>query len=180
VLGQFEVGFGAFPEAARHLGSLVWSSGRTLEILLGGEDFNGELAERYGYVNRAIPDNEFEDFVTRFARRVSTFDRRALADIKHFVDASPTTDEGFLRRWRRSGNGGTPGVQARVGGRSRTACNSAPTSSCTSVSTSAGYRRRTGDQGGLIAVGNLEVRIDGHVASARERQRRLDEGRPNC
>jgi enoyl-CoA hydratase/carnithine racemase len=35
--------------------------GRTLEILLGGEDFNGELAERYGYVNRAIPDDEFED-----------------------------------------------------------------------------------------------------------------------
>jgi enoyl-CoA hydratase/carnithine racemase len=70
--------------------------GRTLEILLGGEDFNGELAERYGYVNRAIPDDEFEDFIDRFARRISTCDRQALADIKHFVnEVSLPADEGF-------------------------------------------------------------------------------------
>jgi enoyl-CoA hydratase/carnithine racemase len=97
VLGQVEVGFGAIPGGgpASRLPSLV-GRGRTLEILLGGEDFNGELAERYGYVNRAIPDDEFEDFVDRFARRVSTFDRQALTDIKHFVnEASQPGDEGF-------------------------------------------------------------------------------------
>jgi enoyl-CoA hydratase/carnithine racemase len=97
VLGQVEVGFGAIPGGgpASRLPSLV-GRGRTLEILLGGEDFNGELAERYGYVNRAIPDDEFEDFVDRFARRVSTFDRQALTDIKHFVnEASLPGDEGF-------------------------------------------------------------------------------------
>ena len=97
VLGQVEVGFGAIPGGgpASRLPGLV-GRGRTLEILLGGEDFDGELAERYGYVNRAIPDDEFEDFVDRFARRVSTFDRQALADIKHFVnEASLPADEGF-------------------------------------------------------------------------------------
>ena len=97
VLGQVEVGFGAIPGGgpASRLPGLV-GRGRTLEILLGGEDFNGELAERYGYVNRAIPDDEFEDFVDRFARRVSTFDRQALADIKHFVnEVSLPADEGF-------------------------------------------------------------------------------------
>jgi len=97
VLGQVEVGFGAIPGGgpASRLPGLV-GRGRTLEILLGGEDFNGELAERYGYVNRAIPDDEFEDFVDRFARRVSTFDRQALADIKHFVNkVSLPADEGF-------------------------------------------------------------------------------------
>jgi enoyl-CoA hydratase/carnithine racemase len=87
VLGQPEVGFGAIPggHPAARLPRLV-GRGRALEILLGGEDFDGELAERYGYVNRAIPDSEFEDFVDHFTRRVSTFDRQALADIKYFVD----------------------------------------------------------------------------------------------
>jgi len=97
VLGQVEVGFGAIPGGgpASRLPGLV-GRGRTLEILLGGEDFNGELAERYGYVNRAVPDDEFEDFVDRFACRVSTFDRQALADIKHFVnEVSLPADEGF-------------------------------------------------------------------------------------
>jgi enoyl-CoA hydratase/carnithine racemase len=97
VLGQMEVGFGAIPGGgpASWLPRLV-GRGRAFEILLGGEDFDGELAERYGYVNRAIPDDEFEDFVDRFARRVSTFDRQALAEIKHFVNkVSLPADEEF-------------------------------------------------------------------------------------
>jgi enoyl-CoA hydratase/carnithine racemase len=48
--------------------------GRAFEILLGGEDFDGCLAERYGYVNRAVPDAEFAGFVNAFAERVSRFD----------------------------------------------------------------------------------------------------------
>lgn len=49
-----------------------------------------------GYVNRAIPDDQFEGFVERFARRVSTFDRQALADIKRFVNnVSLPADEEF-------------------------------------------------------------------------------------
>jgi enoyl-CoA hydratase/carnithine racemase len=94
VLGQPEVGFGAMPGA----GPVSWlprlvGRGRAFEILLGGEDFYGELAERYGYVNRAIPDDEFENFVDHFARRVSMFDRQALADIKHFVNKVSLPDD---------------------------------------------------------------------------------------
>jgi hypothetical protein len=63
-------------------------SGRAFEILLGGEDFDGDLAERYGYVNRAVPDTEFVGFVNAFAKRVSRFDLLALADIKRFVNAA--------------------------------------------------------------------------------------------
>src|SRR5258705_8722777 len=87
VLGQPEVGFAAIPGGgpATRLPGLV-GRGRAFEILLGGEDFDGALAEGYGYVNRAIPDVEFEGFVDRFVRRVSTFDRQALHDIKHFVN----------------------------------------------------------------------------------------------
>ena len=71
--------------ASGRLPSLV-GRGRTMEILLGGEDFDGALAERYGYVNRAIPDAEFEDFVTAFARRVSGWDHQAIVEVKLFID----------------------------------------------------------------------------------------------
>jgi hypothetical protein len=43
---------------------------------------------RYGYVNRAIPDEQFVEFVDAFAERVSRFDLIALADIKRFVNAA--------------------------------------------------------------------------------------------
>lgn len=71
--------------ASGRLPSLV-GRGRTMEILLGGEDFDGALAERYGYVNRAIPDAQFDEFVTTFARRVSGWDHRAIVEIKAFID----------------------------------------------------------------------------------------------
>uniref|UniRef100_UPI000A00E211 enoyl-CoA hydratase/isomerase family protein n=1 Tax=Mycobacterium avium TaxID=1764 RepID=UPI000A00E211 len=87
ILGQFEVGFAAIPGGgpSSRLPTIV-GRGRALEILLGGHDFTGELAERYGYVNRAIPDAEFDAFVDAFAHRVSRFDLLALADIKRFVN----------------------------------------------------------------------------------------------
>ncbi|MEV8205908.1 enoyl-CoA hydratase/isomerase family protein [Streptomyces sp. NPDC079189] len=87
VLGQMEVGFTAVAGggATARLSELV-GRGRTFEIMLGGEDFNGELAERYGYVNRAVPDASFETFVDSYATRVSKWDRRVLVDIKGFVN----------------------------------------------------------------------------------------------
>ncbi len=87
VLGQMEVGFTALPGggATGRLPALV-GRGRTFEILLGGEDYSADLAERYGYVNRAIPDAEFQAFVTAYATRVSRWDRRVIADIKHYVN----------------------------------------------------------------------------------------------
>jgi enoyl-CoA hydratase/carnithine racemase len=89
VLGQFEVGFAAVPGGgpSTRLPGMV-GRGRAFEILLGGEDFDGGLAERYGYVNRAVPDVEFVGFVNAFAERVSRFDLLALADIKRFVNAA--------------------------------------------------------------------------------------------
>ena len=45
--------------------------GRALEIILGSNDFDGETAERYGYVNRALPDAELDEFVDALARRVN-------------------------------------------------------------------------------------------------------------
>jgi enoyl-CoA hydratase/carnithine racemase len=89
ILGQFEVGFATLPGGgpSTRLPGIV-GRGRAFEILLGGGDFDGALAERYGYVNRAIPDAEFTGFVDAFAERVSRFDLLALADIKRFVNAA--------------------------------------------------------------------------------------------
>jgi enoyl-CoA hydratase/carnithine racemase len=87
VLGQMEVGFGAVPGggASGRLPALV-GRGRAFEILLGGGDYDGDTAERYGYVNRSVPDDEFVAFVNDYATRVSRWDHRALGEIKAFVN----------------------------------------------------------------------------------------------
>lgn len=86
-LGQMEVGFTALPGggAAGRLPALV-GRGRTFEILLGGNDYTADLAEKYGYVNRAIPDAEFVAFTDAYALRVSKWERSVIADIKRFVN----------------------------------------------------------------------------------------------
>ncbi|WP_250032360.1 enoyl-CoA hydratase/isomerase family protein [Paractinoplanes maris] len=87
ILGQMEVGFAAVAGggAGGRLPALV-GRGRAFEILLGGNDYDGALAEKYGYVNRAIPDEQFEAFVTAYATRVSGWNHQALAEIKSFVN----------------------------------------------------------------------------------------------
>jgi len=87
VLGQFEVGIGAVPggNPMVRLAQLM-GRGRAIEVVLGADDFPGLLAERYGYVNRALPDAELDEFADRFARRVASFDKDALVEAKHFID----------------------------------------------------------------------------------------------
>jgi len=62
--------------------------GRALEVLLGADDVNGELAERYGYVNRALPDAELDGFVDTLATRIASFDKQAIAETKRLVNAA--------------------------------------------------------------------------------------------
>src|SRR5246127_2659163 len=86
-LGQPEVGVGLHPGGggAERLPHLV-GRGRALEIILGAGDFDGETAERYGYVNRALPDAELDAFVDALARRISSFDKRSIAAAKNLVN----------------------------------------------------------------------------------------------
>jgi enoyl-CoA hydratase/carnithine racemase len=87
LLGQPEVGVGVHPGGggAERLPHLV-GRGRALEIVLGANDFDGDTAERYGYVNRSLPDTELDGFVDALARRIASFDRRAIAAAKHLVN----------------------------------------------------------------------------------------------
>src|SRR6478735_10362546 len=86
-LGQPEVGVGVHPGGGgtERLPNLV-GRGRALEIILGANDFDGDTAERYGYVNRALPDSELDGFVDALARRIASFDRRAIAAAKNLVN----------------------------------------------------------------------------------------------
>jgi enoyl-CoA hydratase/carnithine racemase len=94
-LGQPEVGVGLHPGGGgtERLPHLV-GRGRALEIILGANDFDGDTAERYGYVNRALPDAELDGFVDTLARRIASFDRRAVAAAKNLVNqvSLPTAD----------------------------------------------------------------------------------------
>ena len=87
VLAQVEVGVGVHPGGGgtERLPLLV-GRGRALEIVLGANDFDGETAERYGYVNRALPDTELDGFVDALARRIASFDRRPIAAAKNLIN----------------------------------------------------------------------------------------------
>jgi enoyl-CoA hydratase/carnithine racemase len=89
ILSQFEVGAGFTPGGGpmARLPRMI-GRGRALEILLSGEDIDGDLAERYGYVNRSLPDAELGPFVDTLARRIAKFDKQAIADIKRRVNIS--------------------------------------------------------------------------------------------
>ena len=86
-LGHPELGVGLHPGGGgtERLPHLV-GRGRALEIVLSANDFDGDTAERYGYVNRSLPDAELDGFVDALARRISSFDRRALVAAKHLVN----------------------------------------------------------------------------------------------
>src|SRR5882724_5902547 len=87
VLAQVEVGSGVHPGGGgtERLPPLV-GRGRALEIILGANDFDGATAERYGYVNRTLPDAELDGFVDELARRIASFDRRPIAAAKNLVN----------------------------------------------------------------------------------------------
>src|SRR3954465_3682261 len=91
VLSQFEVGVGVVAGGGP-MARLprVMGRGRALEVLLSADDISGTDAERLGYVNRALPEAELDDFVDALATRIASFDTWAIANTKRLVnEASP-------------------------------------------------------------------------------------------
>ena len=89
LLGQPEVAVGIIPGGGgtQHLPRLI-GRGRALEVILGGGDFSAELAERYGYINRALPPDELTPFVEQLAYRIASFPASAIALAKASVGAA--------------------------------------------------------------------------------------------
>lgn len=82
-----EVGGSSIPGGGgvEWLSALVGRS-RTLEIVLSADDFNADIGERYGFVNRALPDAELDAYVDALAVRMSGFEKRALETGKKMVN----------------------------------------------------------------------------------------------
>lgn len=98
ILSQPEVAVGIIPggSGTQRLPRLM-GRGRALEVVLGCEDFSAELAERYGYINRALPPDELTPFVERLAYRIASFPAPAIALAKAAVNAAELpTVEGLL------------------------------------------------------------------------------------
>ena len=88
LLGQPEVGFGLVPGAGgmQHLTRLM-GRGRALEAILSGQDFDADVAERYGWINRALPADEIGGFVNSLAQRIAGFPATARGLIKERINA---------------------------------------------------------------------------------------------
>ncbi|NVM52411.1 MAG: enoyl-CoA hydratase/isomerase family protein [Candidatus Helarchaeota archaeon] len=86
ILGQPEVTVGIIPGggSTQRLPRLVGRS-RALEIVLSGMDISAELAERYGYINRALPPDELTPFVEALAYRIASFPSETIALAKKAV-----------------------------------------------------------------------------------------------
>ena len=83
LFGNPEVGVGLIPGG----GALEWlprlvGRSRALEIALSADDFDADIAERYGWVNRTLDDNDLDSFVDTFVGRLASFDREVLAAAK--------------------------------------------------------------------------------------------------
>lgn len=96
IFGQFEPAFGVIPGAggAQHLTRLM-GRGRALEVLLSAQDYDADLAERYGWINRALPAAELDDFVKSLAHRMVRFPAAGHAVVKERVNAIalPTVED---------------------------------------------------------------------------------------
>lgn len=99
VFGQMEAGLGLVPGAGaiQHLVRLMGRS-RALEVMLGAEDFDAATAERYGWINRALPAAELGPHVTALAERIARFPAEALLAIKARVNAIALAEEDEFRR----------------------------------------------------------------------------------
>ena len=99
IFGQPEVAVGLVRGggSTQRLPRLI-GRGRALEVLLGCNDFSAELAERYGYINRALPADELTPFVEKLAHRIASFPAHAIAHAKAAVDAGAFSSlaEGLL------------------------------------------------------------------------------------
>jgi enoyl-CoA hydratase/carnithine racemase len=117
IFRQMEAALGALLGAGglQYLTRLMGRA-RALEVMLSSEDYDADLAERYGWINRALPAAELGDFVSALAHRIAGFPAPGRASIKARVDAislPPAED------YRRDSaifldNVSTPESQARI------------------------------------------------------------------
>jgi enoyl-CoA hydratase/carnithine racemase len=88
IFGQMEPAVGVIPGggAVQHLTRLM-GRGRALEVMLSAQDYDADLAERYGWINRALPSDEIAEFVRSLAHRIAGFPAAGHVTVKDRVNA---------------------------------------------------------------------------------------------
>ena len=99
VFAQFESAFGQIPGggATQYL-TRIMGRARALEVLLSAQDYDAQLAERYGWINRALPASTLDDFVRALARRIARFPAAGMTAIKDRVNAITLASADDFRR----------------------------------------------------------------------------------
>jgi enoyl-CoA hydratase/carnithine racemase len=103
LIGQPEVAVGLLPGAGGtvRLAQLL-GRGRALEVCLGGADFDAQTAAEYGWINRAVPDQQLEGFCQDLARRIAGFPASGIAHIKAVIEqVSPAQPAALIEESQR-------------------------------------------------------------------------------
>ncbi len=120
LFGNPEVGVGLVPGG----GALEWlprlvGRSRALEIVLSGEDFDADIAERYGWVNRSLDDNDLDSFVDTLVRRLASFDRETLVQLESKSSTAGRPSTPWLARLEEIIRGEGPNQSVRYAERCR-------------------------------------------------------------
>jgi len=88
IFGQPEQAFGLIPGAGgvQHLTRLMGRS-RALEVMLCARDYDADIAERYGWINRALPADALADFVGSIAREIARYPAAGRVALKERINA---------------------------------------------------------------------------------------------
>src|ERR1700751_1810096 len=99
IFSQPEPAFGLLPGggATQHLVRLM-GRGRALEVMLSAQDYDADLAERYGWINRVLPAAELDGFVRALAQRIAAFPAAGHAVVKERVNAIALAPVADFRR----------------------------------------------------------------------------------
>jgi enoyl-CoA hydratase/carnithine racemase len=99
IFSQPEPAFGLLPGGggAQHLARLMGRA-RALEVMLSADDYDAELAERYGWINRAVPASALAAFVKSLAHRIASFPATGRAIVKERVNAIALASAEDFRR----------------------------------------------------------------------------------
>ena len=99
IFSQPEQGLGLIPGAGgiQHLTRLLGRA-RAHEEMLSSDDYDAELAERYGWINRALPAAALGEFVRSLAHRIAGFPAEGRAVLKDRVNAISLAPADDFRR----------------------------------------------------------------------------------
>jgi enoyl-CoA hydratase/carnithine racemase len=89
IINQMEVPLGILPggSGTQNLPRLIGRN-RALEVILGAIDLDAVTAERWGYLNRAVPSDEIGPFVSALAKRIASFPIEAVRLAKQAINGA--------------------------------------------------------------------------------------------